>query len=55
LQAICDRLQPGTIEVFVQRWLPNLDQLQAKARAANRRILEAERARPGHRPREPSL
>jgi hypothetical protein len=24
LQAICDRLQPGTIEVFVQRWLHRL-------------------------------
>ena len=24
LQAICDRLQPGTIEVFAQRWLHRL-------------------------------
>ncbi len=35
--------------------LPNLAELQAKARACNRRILEAERSRPGHRPCEPSL
>jgi hypothetical protein len=35
--------------------LPNLDELQAKARAANRRILETERAGQGHRPCEPSL
>ena len=95
LQAICDRLGPGTINVFVQRWLgrlpvpftqadqdagywwetsmrqvevsrtivfdaprhargffealivDNLDDLQVKARACNRRILDAERVGQG--------
>src|ERR1700747_1822937 len=35
LQAICDRLQPGTIEVFFQRWLARLPlPLSATDRAA---------------------
>jgi hypothetical protein len=35
--------------------LPNLDDLQTKARSCNRRILEAETCRSGLRPRESSL
>ena len=31
LQAICDRLQPGTIEVFAQRWLARLPMPLGKA------------------------
>ena len=35
--------------------LPNLDELQAKARAVNRPHTGSRACRPGHRPCEPSL
>jgi len=38
-----------------QRLLPNLDDLQAKARAINQRLLDSQTGRPGHGPRESSL
>jgi hypothetical protein len=50
LQAICDRLQPGTIEVFAQRWLARLpmpfgraDQLAGYWRECSMRQVEVSR------------
>ena len=38
---------PPRVDLACNARLPNLDELQARARAANRRILDAERARQG--------
>jgi len=38
-----------------QPLLPNLDDLQARARAVNQRLLDTQAGRPGHGPRESSL
>ena len=42
-------------DIDCQRLLPNLDDLQAKARAINQRLLDTQAGRPGHGPCESSL
>jgi hypothetical protein len=42
-------------DIGCQRLLPNLDDLQAKARAINQRLLDTQAGRPGHGPCESSL
>jgi hypothetical protein len=42
-------------DIGLKRLLPNLDDLQAKARAINQRLLDTQAGRPGHGPCESSL
>jgi len=42
-------------DIGCQRLLPNLDDLQAKSRAINQRLLDTQAGRPGHGPCESSL
>jgi len=42
-------------DLGLKRLLPNLDDLQAKTRAINQRLLDTQTGRPGHGPCESSL